>query len=100
MRQTRNGNMDRRFREINQFIERLPEKMHERFVEETPIRTGNAKRRTQLRGNDIEANYPYAVRLEGAEGQLGSRQGYSRQAPGGMAQPTIDFAQAEFRKLR
>jgi hypothetical protein len=42
---------------------------------------GNARRNTVLRGNDIEANYPYAQRLE---------EGYSSQAPKGMTEPTIE----------
>ena len=42
---------------------------------------GNARRKTQLRGNEIQANYPYAQRLE---------EGYSTQAPKGMTEPTIE----------
>lgn len=49
------------------------------FERETPIRTGNARRNTQLKGNEIQANYAYAQRLD---------DGYSRQAPRGMTEPT------------
>lgn len=41
---------------------------------------GNARRKTILRGNEVQANYPYAQRLE---------EGYSSQAPDGMTEPTI-----------
>ena len=42
---------------------------------------GNARRKTVLRNNEIQANYPYAQRLE---------DGYSSQAPIGMTDPTIE----------
>jgi len=45
----------------------------------TPKKTGNAKRKTKLRNNVIEANYPYASFLDA---------GSSRQAPDGMSRPT------------
>jgi hypothetical protein len=45
---------------------------------------GNARRSTRLRGNTIEGVYPYAERLE---------DGWSRQAPDGMSQPTIEHVQ-------
>lgn len=54
---------------------------HKAFVDNTPFRTGNARRNTLKSGNDIDANYPYAQRLE---------EGYSRQAPKGMTEPTIE----------
>lgn len=64
-------------------MRRVPDRAYRFFVEATPIRTGNARRRTKLvNGDTIAANYPYAQRLD---------QGWSRQAPRGMVQPTIDF---------
>lgn len=42
---------------------------------------GNARRKTKLQGNEIQANYPYAKRLE---------EGWSSQAPDGMTEPTIE----------
>jgi len=51
------------------------------FVKNTPYRSGNARRNTKKFGNNIDANYPYAQRLE---------EGYSRQAPKGMTEPTIE----------
>lgn len=49
------------------------------FEKQTPIRTGNARRNTQLSGNQIQANYAYADRLN---------TGSSDQAPQGMSTPT------------
>lgn len=54
---------------------------HKAFVDNTPIRTGYARRNTVKSGNDIDANYPYAQKLE---------EGFSRQAPKGMTEPTIE----------
>jgi len=62
----------------------LPKEAYDYFVDSTPIRTGNARRNTRLRGNVIDANYNYAERLD---------DGSSRQAPKGMSQPTEKFLQ-------
>lgn len=66
------------------------------FVDKTPIgdpnrwktkykpknyKPGNARRKTVLKNNTIDANYPYAKRLE---------EGYSSQAPKGMTEPTLE----------
>jgi hypothetical protein len=54
------------------------------FRASTPIRSGNARRSTVMVGNEIRAQYPYATRLD---------QGYSKQSPEGMTQPTIEAMQ-------
>jgi hypothetical protein len=56
----------------------------------TPYRTGNAFRSTRLTGNTIEANYPYAQRLD---------QGYSSLKPRGMSRPTEAFIRSEIKKM-
>lgn len=67
----------------------LPKAAYEEFVKETPIRTGRARRSTDLRGTTIVADYPYAQRLD---------EGYSRQAPKGMTEPVIKFIEEEVAK--
>lgn len=67
---------------IQQALAKLPAQAHQEFVKNTPIKTGNARRKTILRGNEIQANYPYAQALD---------EGSSRQAPKGMTQPTEEF---------
>lgn len=54
---------------------------HAEFKRATPVRTGNARKNTDLMGNAINANYPYALLLN---------QGSSKQAPDGMTNTTID----------
>lgn len=59
------------------------------FKKVTPIDTGNARRNTDLVGNEIQAKYPYAVRLD---------KGWSRQAPKGMVQPTVEYLRDYIKK--
>jgi len=68
---------------------------YKEFVNQTPIgkpstwkskkpknyAPGNARRSTVRKGNEIQANYPYAQRLE---------EGWSKQAPNGMTEPTLE----------
>jgi hypothetical protein len=55
----------------------------------TPIRSGNAKRKTTSNKNVIEANYPYAKRLD---------EGWSQQNQIGLIQPTIDHLEELIKK--
>jgi hypothetical protein len=64
-----------------QDIEQVREDAFDFFHDLTPYRTGNAKNNTYRSGKTIQANYPYAGRLD---------EGYSRQAPSGMSEPTIE----------
>jgi len=56
----------------------------------TPIKSGNARKRTTLQGNTIKANYPYAQRLD---------EGYSKQAPQGMTKPWEQWLQKYLDKI-
>jgi len=61
------------------------------FVRQTPIRSGNARRNTSVQRlqKRIVADYPYSERLDN---------GWSRQAPEGMVNPTIEFIEKEVQK--
>jgi len=80
-----------RLDQIQRFLDNLPREMHQEFVRVTPIRTGNAKRSTDLKQNEIQGNYDYANRLN---------KGWSRQAEQGMTDPTIEFARTKLRALK
>ena len=71
-------------------LQKIVPQAHKFFQQVTPIDTGNARRKTDSKvtpkGGQIIGDYPYAVRLN---------DGYSKQAPQGMAKPTI----AEIKKL-
>lgn len=66
-------------RRIQSELDRVPQQAYDFWVKTTPKKTGNARRRTRLKGSTIEANYPYAEPLDS---------GSSRQAPQGMSEPT------------
>jgi len=68
----------------------LTKETYDYFVESTPIKTGNARRNTTLRGSTIDANYNYAERLD---------EGSSRQAPKGMSGPTEKFLEKRINDL-
>lgn len=78
---TRNQIAPKMRRKVND-LQQLAQKGHAHFKKITPKRSGNARNKTVLRQGNIEANYPYAVRLD---------KGWSRQAPLGMVQPTIEY---------
>lgn len=63
----------------------LPEKaMKEAYPflkDKTPIKSGNARSRTRLKKTSIQSRYAYAGRLD---------EGWSKQAPKGFTDPTID----------
>lgn len=77
-------------RRIQRQLNRLPDEAYDVFRKETPIRTGNARSKTRLRGDTIDANYPYAQRLD---------DGYSRQSPRGMIQPTLQYLRKRVRQI-
>jgi hypothetical protein len=76
----------RQMAELKEELDDLPEAAHEEFVKNTPKRSGNARRRTQLRDTKIVADYAYSQELEA---------GSSRQAPDGMIKPTEEWIRRE-----
>lgn len=85
VRQT--NNIDRRLKQLERELKAIPRKAHGFFKNKTPIKTGNARRKTNFRSpGTISAEYNYANRLN---------EGWSRQATEGMTKPTIE----EIRRL-
>ena len=78
-------------RRQKKMLKDLPRRALDYFIQQTPIRSGNARLNTKLReGNTIHANYAYADRLD---------KGHSQQAPTGMVKPTEDWLKKEFRRI-
>jgi len=75
---------------IQQELQALPAQAFDTWFSNTPVRSGNARRRTRLQGQVIRADYPYAVPLD---------EGRSRQAPQGMSEPTERRIQRELRRI-
>ena len=77
------NNINPRLNRLQKELVKVPKQAHAQFKKVTPIKTGNAKRKTGFNGTDtIDADYPYANRLNA---------GYSKQARDGMTKPTVDY---------
>lgn len=78
MKQTSNG-IGLRLNQLSKDLNQLPADATKKLKELTPIDTGNARRKTQLKNKTtIAANYQYATALDN---------GHSKQAPNGMTKP-------------
>ena len=83
---------ERRIKQLNQQLnsKTMADQAFDVFYKNTPVRTGNARRHTGVRNSEIDAAYPYAGRLD---------DGYSKQSPRGMTEPTIKFLQDYVKKV-
>ena len=77
-----NNSVTPSLKRITAALNKLPAEAHKVFKGETPIKTGNARKRTRLQGQVIKADYNYATELDA---------GKSRQAPEGMSKPTEQY---------
>ena len=61
------------------------------YKDKTPVRSGNARSKTKFNKNRniINSNYDYAGRLD---------KGWSKQAPKGFTDPSLDFLEKEITK--
>lgn len=85
------SNMKQVFQHMKNELQQLPEEAYKEFLKNTPIRSGNARRKTKLRNKKtIDANYNYAGKLN---------EGFSKQSPDGMVEPTEQFIEKEFIKI-
>jgi len=75
---------------IQKKLNALPQEAFKEFVKNTPIRSGNARRNTKLQGDEIQANYAYAEKLN---------EGYSQQSPDGMTSPTEAFLKRRLKQI-
>lgn len=73
--------MSQSLKKLEQVLEKLPEKALDIWIQNTPKKSGNARRKTKLKGKTIHADYAYAVPLN---------QGSSKQAPNGISEPTAE----------
>lgn len=87
------------------FTKTFPKKVYEEFKDNTPIDGGNARRKTKLRktsqGSEIKADYDYSGVIDkglygkppGSANGPKTRKGYSTQAPKGIVDPTLEYAE-------
>jgi len=79
-----------KLKKIQQKLDKVPTEAHKVFVANTPVRSGNARRKTKLQKDTIAANYPYAKRLN---------EGWSKQFPKGMVEPTLQFIRKRIKQI-
>ena len=77
-------------KKMYQQVQALPQDAYQYFVSITPIDSGNARRSTRLQNKTIQANYPYAKRLD---------EGWSKQAKNGMVKPTQEFIKKRIKQI-
>ena len=78
---------NKQMKQARHALDDLPEFAEEEMKSNTPVRTGNARRNTNLQGNTVVANYGYAQRLE---------DNWSKQTKGnGIITPTEKAIQRE-----
>jgi F0F1-type ATP synthase gamma subunit len=90
MRLVGKSKIQARLNEIDRKVNRIKDHAHEEFRKITPIRTGNARSKTNRINRGVEAAYPYANKLN---------DGFSRQAPTGMTDPTVEAIREFVRKI-
>ena len=84
---------------IQNKIKRVPKDAYNVFYNQTPVRTGNAKNKTRLRGDTIEADYNYAQVLDKGRHMTNKGARGSNQAPRGMTKPTVEFIQRRMKQI-
>jgi len=78
--------------DLQQIVSLAMPQLEKEFIKNTPVKSGNAKANTSLKGNVIEANYPYAFVLDAGRGFRDGQMRGSDQAPHGMSEPTKELA--------
>jgi hypothetical protein len=85
-----NNKLTPSLKRIQQQLGKVPDQAFRFWEKQTPVQSGRARRSTKLQGDTIQAKYPYATRLN---------EGYSKQAPQGMSEPTDKFVAALTKRI-
>lgn len=91
--------MSASLKRIQKKLDMVPKEAYQEFKKITPIKTGNAKRNTRLKGNTIEANYQYAQVLDKGRHMTNRGMRGSEQAPQGMSKPTEQFVNKRVKQI-
>jgi hypothetical protein len=84
---------------IKKQLDSVPREALTEYQKLTPKKTGNARRKTTLQGNTIQANYPYAEVLDAGRGNRDGQMRGSTQAPKGMTKPWEQWLQKRLDKI-
>lgn len=93
------GDISRMLKKMKKELENVPKEAYQFFVKQTPVKTGNARRNTKLKGKTIQANYQYAEVLDKGRHMTNRGMRGSEQAPEGMTKPTEEFIQKRVNKI-
>jgi hypothetical protein len=91
--------MSSSLKRIQKKLNNVPKEAYKEFVKVTPVKTGNAKRKTKLKGKTIVADYPYAQVLDKGRHMTSRGMRGSEQAPEGMSKPTTEFIKQTIDKI-
>ena len=93
------GDISQMLSKMKKELKDVPKEAYQFFVKQTPVRSGNARRNTKLKGNTIQANYQYAEVLDKGRHMTSRGMRGSEQAPEGMTKPTEEFIQKRVNKI-
>jgi hypothetical protein len=93
------GDISQMLSKMKKELKNVPKEAYQFFVKQTPVRSGNARRNTKLKGNTIQANYQYAEVLDKGRHMTSRGMRGSEQAPEGMTKPTEEFIQKRVNKI-
>jgi hypothetical protein len=93
------GDISKMLSKMKKELKDVPKEAYQFFLKQTPVKTGNAKRNTRLKGNTIQANYQYAEVLDKGRHMTSRGMRGSEQAPEGMTKPTEEFIQKRVNKI-
>jgi hypothetical protein len=93
------GDISQMLSKMKKELKDVPKEAYQFFVKQTPVRSGNARRNTKLKGNTIQANYQYAEVLDKGRHMTSRGMRGSDQAPEGMTKPTEEFIQKRVDKI-
>jgi hypothetical protein len=93
------GDVSQMLSKMKKELNNIPKEAYQFFLKQTPVRSGNAKRNTKLKGNTIQANYQYAEVLDKGRHMTSRGMRGSEQAPQGMTKPTEEFIQQRVDKI-
>jgi hypothetical protein len=93
------GDISKMLSKMKKELKDVPKEAYQFFVKQTPVKTGNARRNTKLKGKTIQANYQYAEVLDKGRHMTSRGMRGSEQAPEGMTKPTEEFIQKRVNKI-
>lgn len=96
---TSNLNIAKATKKIQKKLKQLPQDSIQKFKDLTPVKTGNAQRSTSLKGNTIEADYPYATVLDKGRHMTPKGMRGSSQAAKGMSKPFYQWLHQRIKKI-